>query len=1046
MKKKLPNLQAKRFFAMACLLFLFGAIAWAQKTVTGTVLDTSGEPIIGANVVINGTTQGVTTDIDGNFSLTGVAESAVLHVTFIGYAAQDVAVKGQTKLSITLSEEQDLLDEVVVVGYGVQKKRDLTGAIASVKTQEITINPSSNPMEALQGKVAGLDITKTSGQAGSGVNMQLRGNRSIPKSSDDGSISNSDILSYSTQPLFIIDGLPGDYSTLNPNDIESIEVLKDASSTAIYGSDGANGVVIIMTKSAQEGKTQVNFNAYLGVNGWATTPKMMNAQQYVAAMRKAKEAAGTFVDEENMLRSISDATYTAYMNGQSIDWADELLQTGITQNYSLSVAGGTERTKGYLSFNFSDEKGQYANDDYKVYSTASRLDFKVNKFVNIGANIQGSYTHKNSPFAKLGDVVAKSPIGSTTDENGNLVTYINDDTSYINPLINNRSNYRSLGQNFKLYVNPYIRISPMKGLTWESRANATLTYTKSNKFVGEGSYDFYKNGANKDLNTSAQIRDAKNYNYTWENIVTWNRTFDKVHDVTVTGVQSWKHKRYEYEEANGTGIKSNKYLWHNIGASETTTSTSSYNMQKEMAYIARANYSYKGTYLFSASMRWDAKSVLAPGHRWASFPGVSAGWRISDENFMEPTEDWLDNLKVRISYGEAGGADMSPYMSINTLEQGHYTLGGEYITTYNYTQNVANKELTWERSKSWNYGIDANFLHNRINLNVDFYNTNTEGVIWQKNLPVSMGAYSASKTYSTYVNLAETLNRGIEISLNTVNFAKKDFTWNSTFTYAYNHEEIKKLSGTENDQVINGYFVYKVGSAIKSFYGFKTDGIWQESEADEAAIFGKKAGDIRISVPGLSRHTDSDGSIYYTDQSGTRYDKSNTWAIGANTNNQQVLGHNSPDWSLGFKNDFTYKWFDLSIYMYMRWGQMINYNMLTNYDTTVGRNFAASYLDHIGSYFPALNSNNPTNNMTEFSSLAFVDGSFFKVKNITLGYTMPKSLLKKAHIEKCRLYGTITNPITVAKSDLLEDYDPEMNGSSDYPLTKQLVFGINMTF
>lgn len=1020
-----------RISALSLTLLVSGSVMFGQaRTVTGTVVDEFGEPVIGANILIKGTTTGAITDMDGNFSITGVTDQSVLVVSYIGYATQEIPAQGQSKFNIAISEDKDVLEEVVVVGYGVQKKRDLTGAITSVKSEDITINPGTNPMEALQGKVAGLDITKSSGQAGSGVNMQLRGNRSLEASGN---------------PLFIIDGMPGDYATLNPNDIESIEVLKDASSTAIYGSSGANGVVIITTKSGKEGKLAVNFNSYLGINGWATTPRMMNADEYVSARRTAQQTAGTYVNDEAMLNTISPGTYKAYQEGKSINWADELLKTGYTQNYSLSVSGGSERTKGYMSMNFSDEKGQYDNDDYKVYSTTSRLDFKINNYVTIGTNIQGSYVHQNKAFAKLEDVVAKSPIGATHTSDGEVATFINDDTSYINPLINDKSNYRNLQQNLKLYINPYIRITPMKGLTWESRVNGTLNYSKSNQFTGQGSFNYYKNGGDWKQNTSASISNSRSYNYKWENILTWNHTFQKAHELTVTGVQSWNHNRSEGAVSSGTGISDNTYLFYNIGASESTTASSSYSMQKGQAYILRGNYSYKGRYLLSASMRWDGDSRLAAGHRWASFPAISAGWRISDEKFMASTQSWLDNLKLRLSYGETGTAGISAYQSATTLEQGHYTFGSEYFTTYNFTQNVANHDLTWERSKSFDVGVDANFLGNRLNLNLDYYLTNTEGVIWGKYLPVTMGAYSANSQYSTKVNLAETRNQGLEMTLSSRNIATKDFTWNSSLTYSYNKEEITRLSGTENDQVISGSNIYKVGSAINSYYGFKTDGIWSEADAQEAVIFGKKPGDIRIEVPGLQRHNEG-GNIYYTDAAGTRYDQNNTWDVAANTNNQQVLGHNSPDWTLGFKNDFTYKGFDLSIYMYMRWGQMINYKILTNFDTQVNRNFTASYLDHIGSYFPALNAENATNNMTEFSSLSFVDGSFFKVKNITLGYTFPQKWMKKLAIEKCRIYGTITNPIVLANSDLLDDYDPEMNGSLSYPLTKQLVFGINLSF
>ncbi len=1018
----------KRTSLLLCIMFCCIATAWAQKTVTGTVVDNLGEPVIGANVLVKGTTRGVTTDTDGKFSITNVSETDILHITFIGCTAQDVLVAGKTSISVKLEEENDLLDEVVVVGYGVQKKRDLTGAITSVKTEEITINPSTNPMESLQGKVAGLDITKTSGQAGSGVNMQLRGNRSLEASGN---------------PLFIIDGMPGDYATLNPNDIESIEVLKDASSTAIYGSSGANGVIIITTKNGKEGQTTVNFNSYLGINGWSTFPKLMNAEQYVSAMRTAYQNGNEYVTDEAMFGPARAADYQAYLNGESINWVDELLQTGFTQNYSLSVSGGSERTKSYLSLNFSDEKGQYRNDDYKVYSTNMRIDYKVSKMVNIGANIQASYTHQNKPFAKLDDISVKSPVGSTTDENGNYVQYINNDTKYINPLINDRGNYRNQGQNFKIYVNPYIRITPMKGLTWESRVNGTLTYGKSNTFNGIGSFKHLEIG-NLLGGTDATVNNSRSYNYKWENILTWNKTFNKDHDVTVTAVQSWNHNRSETTSSTGKGIKSNNYLWHNIGSSETTTATSGYNMQKGMAYIARANYSYKGRYLASASMRWDGDSRLADGHRWASFPAVSAGWRISDESFMDSAENWLDNLKFRVSYGETGTAGILAYQSASTMEQGFYTLGGQYFTSYNYSKNIANHALTWERSKSYDFGADISVLRNRITLTLDYYITNTEGVIWGKDLPVVNGAYNYSTRYNTKVNLAETKNNGIEFALNTVNFDAKGFRWTSAVTYAWNKEEITSLPGTENDQVVNGDMIYKVGYPINSYFKLKTNGVWADSESADAAVFGAKPGDLKFDIPGMTRQV-SNGEIQYI-KDNVVYNATSPYSVAESIVNNQVLGHNSPDFTLGFKNDFTYKNFDLSIYMFMRWGQMIQYKMLTNYDTQVGNNFPVDYLNHIGSYFPALNSTVIASNIKGFSSLAFVDGSFFKIKNITLGYNVPSKYLKKALISKCRVYGTITNPLIVAKSDLLKDYDPEMNGSVNYPLTKQLVFGLNVTF
>lgn len=1027
---------SKIFRTVLMTVFAFVAISVsAQTTIKGTVKDANGEEVIGATVLEKGTKNGTTTDLNGNFTLK-VSGKSPLQISYVGMKSQEVSINGRSSISVTMQEESTSLNDVVVIGYGTIKKRDLTGAVTSIKSDDVVASPVMNPMESLQGKVAGLDITKTSGQAGSGINLQLRGNRTI---------------SGNGNPLFIIDGMPGDYNTLNPNDIESVEVLKDASSTAIYGSSGANGVIIITTKSAKEGKLVANFNAYLGINGWSKTPKMMMGDTFLNAKRTAMQNAGTYVSDEDMFGAAKAKYYEAYLAGKNIDWPDELLKTGVIQNYSLSLSGGTEKTKAYMSLNFANENGQYKDDEYKVYSSNIRVDHKINKFLSAGVNTQISYVHQNKPFANIEDVYPKFPYGSVRDDEGNLTTLINDDADFINPLINNKSNYRNQSQNFRMYFNPYIRVTPLKGLTWESRVNASITYSKSNSFQGIGSYNYYKTGENVETSTKASISHSNGLSYKWENIVTYNFNIKDDHEFTLTGVTSWNHNRNESDSPMGTGISENSFLWYNLGSAVTKDISSSYSMSKGMAYIGRINYSYKGKYLFSASMRWDGASVLAEGHKWASFPAFSAGWRISDEKFMASTRNWLDNLKVRVSYGETGNGGIEPYTSVISLSANKFTLGGQLIQpTYLNTQAVANHALKWEVSKSWNFGIDANFLNSRINLVLDYYITNTDGVLWSKKLPVTNGAYSFNTQYYTNINLAKTRNSGIEVALNTRNIETKDFSWESALTFSYNKEEIKGLASENN--VVNGDKVYAIGHAVNEFYHYKVNGIWGEDEAADAEIFQREPGDMKIDIPGIERHVDADGSIYYTKVNANgetiRYDakaEENLYTISSS--DMQPLGHNSPDWSLGFKNTLAYKGFDLSIYMYMRWGQMIKYSMLTNYDPTVEtRNFPAYFLDEIGSYFPRLNANKGANEITEFSGLAYVNGSFFKIKNISLGYTFPQKWLAKAGITKFRIYGTITNPLIVAKSNLLKDYDPEQNGSMNYPLTKQLVFGVNVSF
>ncbi|MDO4758697.1 MAG: TonB-dependent receptor [Rikenellaceae bacterium] len=1007
----------------------------AQQRVTGTVTDATGEPVIGASVIVEGTTVGTTTGIDGEYAIAAPGD-ATLVFSFLGFKDQAIKVGSQTTINVTLTEDAAALDEVVVIGYGTVKKRDLTGAVASVKSETITMTPTSNPMEALQGRVAGLDITKSSGQAGSGVNMQLRGNRSFTASGT---------------PTFIIDGMPGDYSTLNPNDIESIEVLKDASSTAIYGSSGANGVILITTKQGQAGKVNVNFNAYVGVNGWSTMPEVLQGEAYMENRRQAARNAGIYVNDEALF---TDPTlYAAYKAGQNINWVDAIMDTGMTQNYSLSVSGGNDKTKAYMSFNFSDEKGQYANDENKVYSTNIRVDHQVNKWLAAGVNMQGSFTYRDSAWAKLDDGLTAIPFGELYNENGELNPVL--PGGEYNLLLNtDQNNYRNHGQNTRLYVNPYIRITPLKGLTIESRLNGSLGYSRSNSFVGQGSFQYVRAGGNWETDTSATVNKNESYSYKWENIVTYNFTIADDHDFTVTGVTSYNHNQSDNASMTGTGIKNNKTLWYDLANAVTMQNSTSYSMSKGMAYIGRLNYSYKGRYLFSASVRHDGSSRLADDYRWDTFPAVSAAWRISDESFMEGTRDWMDNLKLRVGYGETGTASIDPYSSVSSLEQTMITIGDQLIQpTYNFTQTIANKSLGWERSKSWNIGIDASFFRGRIDLTMDYYNTKTEGVIWQKNLPIINGGYAYNKPFNTNVNIAETKNKGIEILLNTRNIVKKDFTWNSTFTFAYNKEEITKLAGTENDVVINGDYALAIGEAVNSYRELKKVGIWQTDEAAEAAIFGQKPGHIKVDVPGMVRHAEG-SSVYYTkvDADGVehRYDATNTYAIsGADA---QILGHNSPDWTMGINNTFTYKNFDLSIYMYLRWGSMFKYNLATDYDPTGENNYPAHFNvwspENPSNDFPALDANisNKLADYTGFSSLAYVDGSFFKIKNITLGYTLPSKVCKKIGIQNLRVYGTITNPLVVAKSDILKDYDPELNGNLNFPLTKQLVFGVNFSF
>jgi TonB-linked SusC/RagA family outer membrane protein len=1050
-------------------LFLLGSISnlTGQNVIaklTGTVLDEKGDPIPGATVVVKGTQIGSITNAAGKFLVESAQSKGMLEISFIGLQSEEIAFNGNGAFKIVLKSTSINLDEVVAIGYGVVKKRDLTGAVSSVKSADITRNPVPNPMEGLQGRVAGLDITRTSGQAGAGVNMQLRGTRSFTASGT---------------PMFIIDGLPGDYTTLNPNDIESIEVLKDASSTAVYGSAGSNGVIIITTKKAKAGKLNIDFNAYYGYNGLSIIPEMRTGESYLETKREAYKyiwnaTTSQWTRTGAIWQSAADdetifgtARYAIYKQGQYVNWANEFLRKSAgTQNYSVSVNGGNEKTKGYVSFNYSNEKGQYYGDDYKLFSTNMKVDHSFSRVLSIGSSIQASYAVRNKAQDKLENALTTDPLVRTRNDDGTLNTNLGNNV--YNLLLNYQPGvYENQDNNLRLYVNPYIEIKPFKGLSILSRVGTWLLYSNNYSFDGIGSVSYTYNNGNI---AKAQINQNRSYGYKWENILTYNFKIRNDHDITFTGVTSWSDGQNLNTSMYASNILTNNFKWYNFTNDVNTTALTSYSMSKGYGFVGRFNYSYLGKYLLSASVRRDGSSVLYETKRWDNFPAVSAAWRISDEKFMAGTKEWMENLKLRLGWGVTGSAKIDPYSSVQNLQSTNMSLGMNTQAIYRSSQYLTNPDLRWEKSKNSNIGLDASFLKNRIDLSMEYYITKTDGVIWTVTTPSIYGTYTPGTSYQTYVNLCETKNNGFELTLNSRNIITKDFEWSSSLTFANNKEKILKLTNGTANYIANGSYTLALDQPVNSFYNYMLDGIWQIGQEKDAAVFGVRPGDLRVIVPGMTqlgtgvyKKTAADGteSFYYTDLAeAQKYNSTLTAATAKYTysaKDYQILGHNSPDWSLGFQNEFKYKSFDLSIYSYFRFGQMISYNMMGWYQPngfatnaspsrTIPNYFNYWTPENPSNDFPVMNYQATSSTMLGFAGLNYVDGSFFKVKNITVGYSLPTKLIKKLSIEKFRLYATVTNPIVVANSPLLQQYDPEMNGSLSYPLTKQVVVGLNLSF
>jgi TonB-linked SusC/RagA family outer membrane protein len=1058
-----------RFTSRRILLFVFASFisifSIAQRTVTGKVInEQTNEPIQNVTVNAKGTNRSTSTGADGSFSISVPENQQVLVFTYIGFLSKEVSLEGSGPYTVALTQGVNKLDEVVVVGYGVTRRRDLTGAIVSVKSEEITARPGPNPMESLQGRVAGLDITRSSGQPGAGINMQLRGTRSFTASGN---------------PLFIINGLPGDYATLNPYDIESIEVLKDASSTAVYGSAGSNGVVIITTKSGKAGKLNVDFNTYYGYNGYSITPKMRTGDAYLQAKRDAYRwvydaTANKWTTTGALWQSPADdeaifgtARYQTFKEGKFVDWSDVFLrENAATQNYSLSVAGGNNVTKGYISFNFTDENGQYKGDQYKLFSTTMRLDHKVKNWVSVGANLQASYVDRDKAQDKLENALVTDPLVRPYNADGTLNTNLGNNV--YNLLLNYQPGvYGNVDNNQKVFVNPYVEIRPIKGLTFLSRAGAQLNYSNTYRFDGIGSVAYTYNNAGV---AKAQVSQNRFQGYQWENILTYHLRLADRHDFTLTGVSAWYHNQNTNTEMNQSNIASNNFKWYKFTGDQNTTATSSYTMSKTFGLIGRINYSYLGKYLFSASLRRDGSSVLYPTNRWDNFPAASVGWRISDEKFMAATSNWLDNLKLRVGWGITGSAKIDPYSSVTVVESGTMSLGGLTQPMYRNSQFITNADLGWEKSHNTNIGLDATLFRNRIDLSLEYYITNTDGVIYSVTSPIIYGTYRPGTQYQTFINVAETKNRGFEATVNSRNVVTRDFEWTTSAAFGRNKEEITKLIGGTANNITNGAYVLSIGHQVNSFRNFKLDGVWQIGEEADAAVFNKRPGDLKVNVPGMIQlapgvyeKTAVDGTktYYYTNLADAQKFNPALTAASAkysySNNDFQILGHNTPDWSLGVQNGFKYKGIDLTVYAYFRWGQMINYVMPGWYQPngfatnaspsrTIPEYFNYWTPENPSNDFPAMNYLSTSSSMTGFAGLNYIDGSFFKIKNITLGYTLPANLLKKVSIQRLRVYATVTNPLIISKSHLIKQYDPEMNGSLEYPLTKQVVAGLNLTF
>jgi TonB-linked SusC/RagA family outer membrane protein len=986
------------------------------RTITGKVTDSGGAPLPGTNVRVIGTTTGVQTDLNGNFTLTVQnPATAVLEFSFIGYAEQQVTVGSQTAINVTLQEEYIGLNELVVVGYGTVKKKDLTGSVSSIKSAEITKTATNNALQSMQGKIAGLDITKSSGGSGSGISIALRGNRSI---------------NASNTPLFLVDGIEyGSTLDLNSSDIQSIEVLKDASSTAIYGTRGANGVVIITTKKgAASGKTKVSLNSYLSFNSPTNLPKIMSVQQdylLIAERQRYNAEKGTAAwgttslstyTPETVLSNVVSApyeksVYQLYQEG-GVDWFDLILQNSLTNNHEISLSGGDSKTSFAVSVGFMDENGLLRNDVLKRYNGRINLDHKVMDNLNVGVNIQYTYRNWNqrddgvySQLIKMHSMAQPYlSDGSILDRPSELAT------SHTNPLLNEVPGYyKNNTQGNRLFGNLYLEWELIRGLKFRSVFGLDQQSNRAGEyedFMCTANYQFGRGSSFSSLN-------SQKLGYTLENTLNYSFTIGKANELQLLAGQSAQQSIFESHGSSGIGsfdhyLKSSFYDLTFIPTASRALSND-YIKSNMLSYFGRVNYKLLNRYLLTATLRADGSSVLAEGNKWGYFPSVAAAWVISEESFMN-TSPLINNLKLRLSWGKAGNAAIDPYQTLTMLgmDKIPYTYGTTLVQGQ-VPANLGNPDLTWETTTTYDAGLDISLWKERLSATFDVYYSKTSDLLVYKGLP-------ASSVYPQVLeNVGNTENRGFEAALSFRAIEETNFSWVTDLTFSLNRDKIVSLASGESRDVSNPAQALIVGEPVRAFYNYEANGCWSISEASTATLYGKVPGDIKlVDVNGDNKIDDSDKRIY----------------------------NKSPKFIVGWNNSVSYKGLTLSALVYARVGQWIQYAYNTAYKPTEADGSPAVDFwtpENQGAKFPRPG----IASQSDMPALAFENASFLKIRELTLGYSLPKQIFRGIGISNLRIYGSLQNYFTYSN---LDNYDPERGGAISDPLAKQMVFGVNLEF
>lgn len=1035
----------RRIASFVLLLFFSITSLFAQDTksitIKGFVTSQGGEPLGGVNISVKGTSKVVTTQTDGAFQLEAAPNSSLV-ISFVGFITKEIKVGNadENNLSIQLLPNKNEMNEVIVVGYGTRKKSDVTGAIVSISEQSIKDIPAANLTQALQGQGAGIDIQKNGGNSKPGAtpSILIRGSRSVRAGND---------------PLIVVDNIPfnGNINDLNQDDVASVEILKDASSTAIYGSRGANGVILVTTKRGKTGRPIVTFNTYVGQVRVQSEFPVMNTQEF-AEFKKWALYNGRFTGNNRTYSSPNDpllisqnfsAEEIESMNtGRSTNWQKLMYKPGIITNHQLGYTGGNEVTQFALSGGYFKETGIYYGQGFERYSLKASVDQQFGKRIKIGISTLNTFTVTDGEGANpMGQALRASPMVSPYNPDGTLLNdFVPGSASQVwNPLANFKVEGASVQKRkrFGTFTTAFADVNILKGLKYRFNAGVELR----SDIYG----DFFASKTTNNLGglSTSQNRTSFRTNYTLENILTYDKTIAKKHNVLFTGLFSLQEQVTQGNEFRNNTILSDDLEYYNPTYGANLVGEGSYEKWDILSYMGRLNYSYNDRYLLTLTMRVDGSSRLAPGNQYKTFPSAAVAWNIWKEKFMDNVTA-LSNLKLRASYGRVGNTAINAYQTLGSLSPVVYNFG-DITTTGLYLSNVSNPDLSWEYTSTVNLGLDFGILKNRISGSIELYKQFTDNLLLPQNLPSTTGIPNAIVT-----NIGKTENKGIELQLSSINFQGKgrnDFTWTTDLNFFINRGKITQLANGVTKDVANNWFV---GYPIGVFYDWVKAGIWQATAQDTAAALA-----LGQTVTGVGSVI---GNIRRADISGPEGKPDGKLT---DTYDRMILGSSQPKWEGGMTNRFSYKGFDLTVVAFARWGHMIRSSL---HGGGFANTFQGTYNNIKTRYwtptngeneFPKPNANNT--NTPNNSLLGFFDGSFVKIRTISLGYNLPPSSIKRLGARAVRIYTTVEDPF-ILFSPFVNKYggiDPEAAGSStspsnatlnlDTPSNWSLIFGINIS-